>query len=86
MFRTRYGRTKTKFIIVPNELDTNSSNTPLVNAALAAGLYPKIILFSGGKWVTLANNQPVLPHPSSVNFQRKVSDFGANYLAYFTLM
>lgn len=93
-FRARYGRSKTRFVNVPPDLDVNSGNAAIVHAALAAGLYPKILAidpFNGegrtkGEMRTIGNNQPASFHPSSVNFKRRLSDFGVNYLCYFTLM
>ncbi|KAI0051742.1 P-loop containing nucleoside triphosphate hydrolase protein [Auriscalpium vulgare] len=84
----RYNRGKTKFIAVPAELTAQSNNAALVSAALAAGLYPKIISInpSSGQLSTITNNQTVAFHPSSVNFRRKATEFGANHLVYFTLM
>lgn len=73
---------------VPAELDVNSNNPLLVNAALTAGLYPKILSIDpqGGQMRTITNNQQAYFHPSSINFRRNVLDFGVNYLTYFTLM
>ncbi|KAJ7235880.1 P-loop containing nucleoside triphosphate hydrolase protein [Mycena haematopus] len=86
--RARYGRNRTRFIMVPSELDSNSSNVFLLNAALTAGLYPKILSIdhSNGQLRTISNNQQASFHPSSVNFGRKPTDLGVNHLAYFTLM
>ena len=76
---------------VPSQYDQNSSNVPLINAALAAGLYPKVLSITHtkdgkDKLVTITNNQAVALHPSSVNFGRRPRDFGVNYLSYFTIM
>ncbi|RPD63094.1 P-loop containing nucleoside triphosphate hydrolase protein [Lentinus tigrinus ALCF2SS1-6] len=89
--RARYGRSKTRFVNVPTDLDVNSGNAAIVHAALAAGLYPKILTidpFKGdrGEMRTIGNNQPASFHPSSVNFKRRLRDFGVNHLSYFTLM
>ncbi|KAJ7631081.1 P-loop containing nucleoside triphosphate hydrolase protein [Roridomyces roridus] len=80
------GRNRTRFVMVPPELDVN--NAALLNAALTAGLYPKILNIdpSNGQMRTITNNQLASFHPSSVNFGRKPTDFGVNHLAYFTLM
>ncbi|KAJ6503399.1 P-loop containing nucleoside triphosphate hydrolase protein [Mycena vitilis] len=82
------GRRQTRFVMVPPELDVNPGNVVLLNAALTAGLYPKILSIdhSNGQMRTISNNQHASFHPSSVNFRRKPSDFGVNHLAYFTLM
>ena len=86
--RARYGRSKTRFVNVPTDLDVNSGNAAIVHAALAAGLYPKILAVDPIKkeMRTIGNNQPASFHPSSVNFKRRLGDFGVNHLCYFTLM
>ncbi|KAF8832459.1 hypothetical protein HHX47_DHR1001422 [Lentinula edodes] len=84
----RYSRNRTRFVLVPPELDSSSSNITLVNAALLAGLYPKVLAVdvSKGQMRTLSNNQQASFHPSSVNFGKKPTDLGTNHIAYFTLM
>jgi ATP-dependent RNA helicase DHX29 len=81
--------------MVPDEFDVYSvpGKTSLINAAIVAGLYPKILTIDVGKngaqqMRTLTNNQTAYFHPSSVNFGRKPLDVsgGANCLVYFTLM
>ncbi|KAI0361784.1 P-loop containing nucleoside triphosphate hydrolase protein [Trametes cingulata] len=86
--RARYGRSKTRFVTVPSDLDVNSNNAAIVNAALAAGLYPKILAVDPlkGEMRTITNNQPAAFHPSSVNFKKRLGEFGVNHLCYFTLM
>ncbi|KAG6879737.1 hypothetical protein C0992_012340 [Termitomyces sp. T32_za158] len=86
--RARYGRNKTRFVVVPTEFDTNSNSVPLINAALTAGLFPKILAIdpTNGQTRTISNNQQASFHPSSVNFGKKPADFGVNHLTYFTLM
>ncbi|KAJ3517374.1 hypothetical protein NLJ89_g555 [Agrocybe chaxingu] len=85
---TRYSRGRTKFVNVPAELDINSKNLVIVHAALAAGLYPKVLSIDGkyGELRTITNNQQAFFHPSSVNFGKNATDFGVHHLAYFTLM
>ena len=86
--RARYSRGKTRFVMVPADLDVNSGNAAVVHAALTAGLYPKILAVDPikGEMRTITNNQPASFHPSSVNFKRRPRDFGVNHLCYFTLM
>ncbi|KAH8120418.1 P-loop containing nucleoside triphosphate hydrolase protein [Phellopilus nigrolimitatus] len=92
--RARYARGyRTRFILVPSEYDRNTAdNMALLNAALCAGLYPKLLTLSDAvsgqkaQMRTLGNNQPVAFHPSSVNFRRRPQDFGVNFLNYFTIM
>ncbi|KAK7058857.1 hypothetical protein VNI00_001481 [Paramarasmius palmivorus] len=84
----RHSRSRNRFVTVPHEYSTNSGNSFLVHAALVAGLYPKVLTVETkmNQMRTISNNQPVLFHPSSVNFGRKPKDLGANHLTYFTLM
>ena len=84
----RYVRNRTRFVTAPPELDVNSSNPILVNAALAAGLYPKILSIDpkNGQMKTIINAQHASFHPSSVNFGKNPMEFGITHLSYFTLM
>ncbi|KAH9486800.1 putative helicase C15C4.05 [Psilocybe cubensis] len=86
--RARFSRNRTRFVLIPSELDANSDKPTLVHAALAAGLYPKILSVDqkNGQLRTITNNQHAMFHPSSVNFGRNPIDFGVNHLTYFTLM
>jgi len=83
----RYARNRMRFVAIPPELDVNSGNAALVNAALLAGLYPKILSIGpeNGQMRTLTN-QTASFHPSSVNFGKNQMEFGVTHLAYFTLM
>ncbi|KAI0082174.1 P-loop containing nucleoside triphosphate hydrolase protein [Panus rudis PR-1116 ss-1] len=86
--RARYNRGRPRFVMPPTEYNCNSNNNFVINAALCAGLYPKILSIDPSKedLRTITNNQAAAFHPSSVNFQRKPREFGVNYLAFFTLM
>ena len=73
---------------VPPEYDSNSGNHFLLHAALAAGLYPKILAIDpiDRKSIkTVSNNQACQFHPSSVNSKSSL-DFRENHMVYFTLM
>ncbi|KAF9474475.1 P-loop containing nucleoside triphosphate hydrolase protein [Pholiota conissans] len=85
--RARFSRNRTQFVTPPPELDVNSQNL-ILNAALTAGLYPKMLSLDrkNAHLHTIANNQHAFLHPSSVNFGRNLLEFGVNHLAYFTLM
>lgn len=86
---------------VPAEYDVNSENITILNAALAAGMYPKILTLNASGLQTITNQQPVsmasddthhlrplliIQHPSSINFRTPKADYGSNYLVYFTIM
>jgi len=75
-------------VLLPPEFDIHSENNALINAALTAGLYPKILGIdpTDGTLSTITNSQAVTFHPSSVNFRRRPQDFGVNHLAFFTIM
>ncbi|BGP39119.1 hypothetical protein JCM10449v2_003057 [Rhodotorula kratochvilovae] len=88
---TRYGKSRTKFVRVPAELDVASRDPRTVMACLAASMYPKLLLIDpqNGSLRTLANSAPAAIHPSSVNFApgRRV-DFGqgVRFAAFFQAM
>ena len=83
-------RQRVRFISVPPDLNINAQNSAswAINAALAAGLFPKLLIVEKGKMQTLGNSQPVSFHPSSVNFRKRPEDIvgGGTCLMYFTLM
>jgi hypothetical protein len=73
---------------IPPEYDGNSDNHFLLHAALAAGLYPKILAIDpiDRKSIkTVLNGQACRFHPSSVNSKGSL-DFRGNHMVYFTLM
>lgn len=88
---TKYGKSRTRFVRVPDDLDANSKDPRAVMACLAASMYPKLLVIDpqNGSMRTLANSAPAAIHPSSVNFApgRRI-DFGANtrFVAFFTAM
>ncbi|WVQ80786.1 hypothetical protein IAT38_002891 [Cryptococcus sp. DSM 104549] len=92
--QARFSRgVRTRFVPVPPELNVNGDKVKVLEAALASGLYPKLLALDNagggggaGGMKTLINQQPVAIHPSSVNFKLPRSEFGTNYLAYFTIM
>ncbi|QRV81199.1 Helicase associated domain (HA2) [Ceratobasidium sp. AG-Ba] len=86
--RIRFQRNRTKFMNIPEYLNFGATNLGLIQAALTAGLFPKIISIDPGTGYmqTISNNRPVAFHPSSVNFKKSPRDFGSNYLCYSTLM
>ncbi|GAA5943107.1 hypothetical protein JCM1841_003894 [Sporobolomyces salmonicolor] len=91
LISTKLGKSRTRFVRVPAELDVNSKDPKAVMACLAASMYPKLLVVDpqNGSLRTLANSAPAAIHPSSVNFApgRRV-DFGPNtrFVAFFTAM
>ncbi|KAJ9092668.1 hypothetical protein QFC21_006733 [Naganishia friedmannii] len=86
--RARYRKGfRTSFVTIPNELNENAEDENMLNAALVAGLYPKILIVEGGNGLkTLGNNQSISIHPSSINFRGRIADFGVNHMVYYTIM
>jgi hypothetical protein len=60
-FRARYRKGfRTVFVPISSELNENAEDEYMVNAALVAGLYPKILIAEGGNGLkTLGNNQAI---------------------------
>ncbi|GAA5869879.1 hypothetical protein JCM1840_007661 [Sporobolomyces johnsonii] len=91
LISTKLGKSRTRFVRVPAELDVHSKDPKAVMACLAASMYPKLLVVDpqNGSMRTLANSAPAAIHPSSVNFApgRRV-DFGPNtrFVAFFTAM
>ncbi|KAK4055699.1 hypothetical protein OIV83_000245 [Microbotryomycetes sp. JL201] len=87
---TRYGKSRTRFVKVPSDLDLNSRDPKLVMACLAGSLFPKLLVVDHqtGAMKTFSNNAPAAIHPSSVNFQpgRRQDFGGAKFIAFFTAM
>ncbi|KAM0788761.1 hypothetical protein ACM66B_002852 [Microbotryomycetes sp. NB124-2] len=90
LISTRYGKSRTRFVRVPVELDGNSRDPKIVMACLAGSLFPKLLVVDPqtGAMKTFANNAPAAIHPSSVNFQpgRRQDFGGAKFIAFFTAM
>ncbi|KAG8927158.1 hypothetical protein FRC02_008427 [Tulasnella sp. 418] len=83
--KVRYRSKKANFLHIPPGLDVASGDSAMVNVALGAGLYPKIISIDPVNGLkTISNNQNVYFHPSSVNVHGR--DFGVGHLCYFTIM
>ncbi|TIB70058.1 hypothetical protein E3P77_00012 [Wallemia ichthyophaga] len=78
----RTGRGSLKFFDIPEELDYNAGDYSILHAAIAAGLFPKMISLD---WYTktmktIQNNAVVSIHPSSPNF--KVNAEGLSLLQH----
>ncbi|QRW22773.1 Helicase associated domain (HA2) [Rhizoctonia solani] len=86
--RLRFQRQRTKIMQLPESISSPDVNVGLIEAALTAGMFPKIISIdsSTGHMQTIGNNRPVAFHPSSVNFKRALREFKSSYLCYFSLM
>ncbi|KAM0753239.1 P-loop containing nucleoside triphosphate hydrolase protein [Meredithblackwellia eburnea MCA 4105] len=90
LISTRYGKSRTRFVRVPLELDNYSRDPRAVMACLASAMYPKLLVVDqqSGQMRTLANNAPAAIHPSSVNFMRgrRIDFNGAKFIVFFNAM
>ncbi|KAI6044950.1 P-loop containing nucleoside triphosphate hydrolase protein [Pisolithus marmoratus] len=89
--RARFGRNnsyKPRFLTIPTDLNVNSNSRSIVNAAVVAGLFPKLLSTDAatGQMRTISNNQTVSFHPSSVNFRKQPRELSANHFVYYTLI
>lgn len=58
--RARNGRgSRTRFVMVPAEYDVNAENPHILSAALATGLYPKLLNLNVNGLQTITSQQPV---------------------------
>jgi len=87
---TKIGKSRTRFVRVPAELDEYSQDPKVVMGILAASMYPKLLLIDpqSGQMKTLTNSAPAAIHPSSVNFSpgRRVDFGGAKFVVYNSAM
>lgn len=90
LLHTRHGKSRTRFVRVPAELDTYSRDPKAVMACLAGSMYPKLLVVDpqSGQMRTLSNNAPAAIHPSSVNFAvgRRIEFGNAKFIVFFTAM
>jgi len=87
MCRLRYSRGR-RLLTIPPAYDQNANDPGFISAALAAGLYPKILSveLAHSKLETITNRVAASIHPSSVNFGTRIREWESRYLAFFTLM
>ena len=62
LISTRYGRSKVRFVRVPDEMDGFSKDPKAVMACIAASLYPKLLVVdsASNSMKTLANSSVIL--------------------------
>lgn len=69
------------FFIVNQSVNHSSENDSIVNAVIAAGFYPKLLMRDNKGWRNIANSQKIVIHPGSVNRITK-----SEWLAYYGIM
>lgn len=55
-----------RFVTVPPALNGNSDNIELISAVVAWSFYPKLLTRDGKGWRSVATNQSISIHPTSV--------------------
>jgi ATP-dependent RNA helicase DHX29 len=68
---------------VPERIDTNSNSDLIVNSVIAWSFYPRLLVREGKGWRSVANNQAVSLHPTSVN---KRSETPLKWLSFYHIM
>ncbi|EIM24205.1 P-loop containing nucleoside triphosphate hydrolase protein [Wallemia mellicola CBS 633.66] len=84
----RTGRGSIRFFETPEDLNHNAGDYSILHAAIAAGLFPKLISLDWHTKTmkTIQNNAIVSIHPSSPNSKIRWQEFGSSFLCYFTLL
>jgi ATP-dependent RNA helicase DHX29 len=70
------------FVQVPAEHSKNNDNDLILSSVLAWSFYPKLLVRDGKGWKSVANNQSVSLHPTSVN----KTNSKAKYLSFYSMM
>ncbi|KAI9676489.1 MAG: hypothetical protein M1817_000647 [Caeruleum heppii] len=82
MNRSRTSFRQRSFVSIPDRINAHSDNDLIASSVIAWSLYPKILVREGRGWRSVANNQAVSLHPSSVN-KRNAE---ARYLSFYHIM
>ncbi|KAK0561755.1 hypothetical protein OC861_005661 [Tilletia horrida] len=81
---------KVRLMQLPEDLNINSGSVAVINAAMSAALYPKLLSIDGKNHQlrTIGNNAPASIHPSSVNRRLRYHALQktVHHLLYFTMM
>ncbi|KAK4990405.1 hypothetical protein LTR50_002580 [Elasticomyces elasticus] len=79
--RSGWSRKRT-FALVPAALNQNNDNETILNSVAAWAFYPKVLVRDGKGWRSVANNQSVSLHPTSIN----KPGVNAKYLSFYSIM
>lgn len=73
-----------RFVTVPAALDVSSDNTELVTAVVAWSFYPKLIVREGKGWRSVATNQTITVHPTSVIRSAQIPN--VRFLSFYSIL
>ncbi|KAF4548931.1 Helicase conserved C-terminal domain-containing protein 2 [Elsinoe fawcettii] len=84
--RMRHSKGRT-FVPIPVKLMANEDNETLVQSVIACAFYPKVLAREGKGWRSIANNQSLSLHPTSVNKLSPSPAFEkAKFLSFYSIM
>ncbi|KAG8623728.1 hypothetical protein KVT40_008704 [Elsinoe batatas] len=84
--RMRHSRGRS-FVPVPSGYAINEDNEILVQSVVAWAFYPKVLAREGKGWRSIANNQSLSLHPTSVNKLSPSSAFEkTRFLSFYSIM
>lgn len=78
-------RSRIQLCDIPAAYNTYSGSTPVINAALTAGLYPKIAEFLSDSKQLVNKDMQLQIHPSSVLFEKEIKPY-TDFLVYNTVV
>ena len=81
--RVRFYSRKRNFVEVPNRHNMNNGSDLVLNSVISWSFYPKLLRRQGNGWRSIANNQAVSLHPTSVN---KDTDRPPQWLSFYHIM
>ncbi|PSK56712.1 ATP-dependent RNA helicase DHX36 [Elsinoe australis] len=85
--RTRHSRHTRNFVPIPASFAANEENETIVCSVIAWSFYPKILVREGKGWRSVANNQSLSLHPTSVNKLSSTPSFDkTKYLSFYSIM
>lgn len=74
------------FVPIPEHYSANGDNDLVTTSVIAMAFYPKILKREGKGWRSIANNQIISLHPSSVNKRPSDSKEQIKYLSFYHIM
>ncbi|PNS15386.1 ATP-dependent RNA helicase DHX36 [Sphaceloma murrayae] len=85
--RIRHTRHNRTFVPVPDSCNQYEVNDTMIQSVIAWSFYPKILVREGKGWRSVANNQSLSLHPTSVNKLSPTPAFErSKYLSFYSIM